>query len=270
MKFFLLLLLAVACSSESPVEKKNDLDEQFTNLRGCFLLYNVKESKIVKEWGEDCYEKYPAASTFKVPLAVMAFDSGVLKNEEEIIKWDGEKRWLDHWNKDQNARTWMQYSVVWVSQELTPKIGEKKLKKYLHDFSYGNEEITDIREAWLERPTSKKPALKISAREQLEFMKKLWAEKLPVSQRSMSLTKEIMALETSPKGYNLAGKTGSNFYDDEKKFQLGWFIAHLEKGGEEYISVMTISDLAPYHGASFGGMRAKDITKKIFAHEGLW
>lgn len=268
MKYLALLLFIVACSSPAPVV--DPLANEFPNLNGCFLLYNVKEKKLVKEWGEACYEKYPACSTFKVPLAVMAFDSGVLKNEEQILKWDGQKRWLDHWNKDQNAKTWMQYSVVWFSQRLTPEIGEKKLKQYLHDFQYGNEEISDIRNAWLVSPSDKGPALRISSKEQLEFMIKLWAGTLPVSKRSMDITKEIMMLERSPKGYQLSGKTGSGFYDEQKQYQLGWFISHLQKGNEEYIAVTNISDLAPYHGASFGGMRAKDITKKILAAQGLW
>lgn len=269
MKFIFLLLLIISCSSPKAPEK-GPVDDLFTNLRGCFLLFDVKANKLIMEEGESCYEKYPAASTFKVPLAVMAFDSGVLKNEEQILKWDGKKRWLDHWNKDQNARTWMQYSVVWFSQELTPMIGEKKLKKYLQDFKYGNEEISDIRNSWLLSPSLKKPSLIISSYEQLEFMKKLWSGTLPVTKRSMDLTKEIMALESSPKGFKLSGKTGSNFMDAEKKIQIGWFISHLQKGDQEYIAVTNITDIMPYDGTSFGGLRAKDITKRIFSRQGLW
>lgn len=243
---------------------------EFKDQKGCFLLFNMKTQKLLTESGTTCREQFVASSTFKVPLSVMAFDSGVLKNTEDKYKWNGVKGKVDAWNQDHNARTWMQHSVVWYSKALTPKIGEEKIKKYLVDFKYGNQDISGgLQEAWLHSPSSQDASLRISPYEQLEFMKALWSNKLPVSPDAMSITREIMFLETSPNGFKLSGKTGSNRYKSEN-VQLGWFIAHLSREGEEYIAVVNFSDLKPVSVGGFGGPRAREMMTDYLKREKLW
>lgn len=267
MKSLLLLSLTVVligCAHKTP-------KDYFPKMRGCFLLYNLKTEKFVQAiGGKTCQERFPACSTFKIPLAAMAFDSGILKDENQTLKWDGKKGFLDQWNQDHNAKTWMRDSVVWFSQRLTPQMGEKKLKKYLKDFNYGNQDLRGgITQAWLKSP-SEEIGLKISAYEQIQFMKKLWTGKLPISKKAIELTQKITFLENSPKGYALSGKTGSNFFDKEKTKHFGWFISHLGRGDEEYITITSISDLESTDPQSYGGRRSREITKQILADEGLW
>ncbi len=270
MKYIYLLLALVVVSSCSTKNTKN-VREPFKDLKGCFLLYNLKTSAFEKTIGEACEQRFSASSTFKVPLAVMAFDSKVLKDEKQILKWDGKKRWLEAWNQDQNATSWMSHSVVWFSQKLTPKLGEKRFQKYLKIFQYGNQDIsTGITEAWLHRPNNPEGSLSINAYEQVEFMRKLWKKELPVSKRAMELAQKITFLENSPNGYVLSGKTGSNFYDDARKLQLGWFIAHISKNEQEYIAVTNLSDINPIETTSYGGLRAKEFTKAQLKEAGLW
>lgn len=258
--FFALFLLSCASAKQKDFPQK-----------GCFLLYDLKTEKFVVEKGNTCKEEIVACSTFKVPLAVMAFDSGVLKDEKQVLKWDGTKyTMVEAWNGDHNAETWMKNSVVWFSQRLTPMMGQKRTQEYLTKFEYGNKDLSaGLTDAWIEKPTAPK-TLAISPYGQIAFMKKLWQGTLPASQRAMLLTKKIMFLETSPKGFDLSGKTGSNFYDDERKLHLGWFIAHVKKGEKEYLSVMNFSDVKPFEGKGFGGMRAKEMMKEYLAAEGLW
>lgn len=244
----------------------------FKNMNGCFILYNMKTSAFEKVIGEDrCREQLPPCSTFKVPLAVMAFDAGILKDENEILKWDGKKDTREVANHDHNVKTWMRDSIVWFSQRLTPQLGAERLKKYLHDFQYGNEDMSaGITQAWLVAPDAKGPALRISAFEQVEFMKGLWTDNLAVSPRAMQLARAITYLETSPKGFRLSGKTGSNSYDNQEEMRLGWFIAHIDNGQQEYIAVTNFSDLVPAADGSYGGVKAREITKKILSDQGLW
>lgn len=274
MKFFAAVILLVMMTSCSSSKKSSESPTQltpFASMKGCFLLYNLKTNTFEKTIGEACQERLPACSTFKVALAVMAFDSGVLKDEKQVLKWDGEKRFLKAWNKDQDARSWMRESVVWFSQSLTPKLGKKKFKEYLSKFKYGNEDVsTGITTAWLNSPSDPKGSLAINAYEQVEFMKKLWSNKLPVTKRSMEITRQITYLETSPNGFKLSGKTGSSFYDVARKVQLGWFISHISNGEKEYIAVTNLSDLKPIETDKFGGHRAKEITKSILKEAALW
>lgn len=267
------LLFVFCCGFFSFCAKKTQTPaDLFAGKNGCILLVNLKTGAPEQAWNaERCRERLPACSTFKVPLALMAFDSGVLRDEKQVLKWDGEKRLLDAWNRDHDAASWMQESVVWFSQRLTPQIGAARLSEYLKDFHYGNEDISGgLTDAWLHAPDSRKAALSISAYEQAEFMRAFWNNNLKIKPEAVALTKKITYLETSPAGYVLSGKTGSNFYGTDKKRRLGWFIGHLQKGGEAYIVVTNFSDAENPTEAMFGGKRAKEITKAFLNSQRLW
>ena len=88
----------------------------------------------------------------------------------------------------------MRESVVWFSQRLTPKLGTKKLQNYLNKFQYGNKNLKGgLTQAWLNPPTNP-VGLKISAYEQVEFMKKLWTDKLPTTLAAQKVARELTYL----------------------------------------------------------------------------
>lgn len=268
---YISIIFILSCSHQSN-RIASDNENYFKDMKGCFLLYNLKTDKFEKVIGqEQCEERLPACSTFKVPLAVMAFDSGILKNAQSSFYWDGKRESREVLNQDHTARSWMENSVVWFSQRITPLLGERKFKEYLAAFNYGNQNLSKgIMTAWLTSPREKKKGLSISAYEQVEFMERLWSDNLPVSKRSMEITRDITFLERSPQGFKLSGKTGTNFYNQERTLHLGWFISHLQRGDQEYIAVTNFSDQKPTFQTNYGGTRAKEITKRILKAEGLW
>lgn len=270
-RILVLVVVGFSLSCASSVKEKVDPD-YFPKMDGCFLLYNMGTQQLEKVIGnERCAQQLPACSTFKVPLAVIAFDSGILKDEKQILKWDGKVESRPEVNRDQNAQTWMRDSVVWFSQRLAVRLGPKKFQSYLDRLEYGNRDLSaGLTSAWLISPAAKGSALKISGYEQIEFLKKLWRDQLPASKRSQALTREITYLETSPQQFRLSGKTGSNFYDKDRKVHLGWFIGHLQKGDQEYLVVTNLSDREPTDQPGFGGARAKAIAKTILADLKLW
>lgn len=266
MKYFALLLL-LACSTS----------RNFVNKDVCFLIYDLKEEKFLTRYnGSNCNVELPAASTFKIPLSLMAFDSGVLKDEKTEFKWNGQKYFLDSWNKDQTAASWMKESVVWVSQEITPNLGIQKIQKYLADFKYGNQNMSGgIKTAWLTpAPITgevKENSLKISGYQQVEFLAKFWNGKLPVSAHATEMTKKILVHETNPPHRFLDGKTGSGFIDAEQTKRLGWYVAHLAVGLKNYIVVTNFVDTKEVpQPRGFGGIEAKEITKQLLSEQDLW
>ena len=115
-KYFILILLVnfgCALNSATKISSVKLEPDHFKNMNACFLLYNMKTKKFERVYGEErCKEQVAPCSTFKVPLAIMGFDSGSLKDEHTEFKWDGEKRIIDSWNQDHTAETWMKNSVV--------------------------------------------------------------------------------------------------------------------------------------------------------------
>lgn len=279
------LFLFSGCHSVSkPETQKSEstapvaISTYFESWNGCFLLYDLKKNKWDEVYNQErCEERHAPCSTFKVPLALMGFETGVLKDESTLFKWDGKQRSIPAWNQDHTAATWMSNSVVWYSQLLTPQMGRKKIQSFINKFDYGNKDFSGgLKDAWLtpapimdQDPT--KSSIKISGYEQIEFLKKLWTEKLPVSQRSMELTQKIMFLETSPKGFTLQGKTGTGYTGPGYKQRLGWFIAHIEGNGQEYLAVVNLNDLPNKPGPDgFASSHAKEIMKKVLVSKGLF
>lgn len=262
----LFLLMSSQLHSISPFEGKS----------GCFLLYSVRSGRFIEQiGGQNCRIRYVACSTFKVPLAVMAFDSKTLKDEKETLRWDGKRGMIPEWDHDQNAVSWMKDSVVWFSQRLTPALGELRIRSYLADFQYGNQDISrGIKDAWLIAPDDPGSSLKISPYEQIEFLKRLYAGKLAVSEQSMALTRAILPTETTPNGFQFSGKTGSNFQmsdvEGSPRRRLGWFIGRVAKGSDEYFVATVFRDLKPTDDSFFGGRRAKEITKERLKARGLF
>jgi len=246
-----------------------DFRKTFKGRDACFILFDLTTNKTIITYNQRrCNKRFSPCSTFKIPLALMAFDQRILKDENTIIKWDE----INHgdypnWNQDQTPKSWLQNSTVWVSQLITPQIGINKIKKYLSLFSYGNQDMSGgITKAWLSS------TLKISAQEQLNFLKNLWQGNLPVSPHAIALTKKCLFQEIVSSSSILYDKTGSGYLDnknDSSDRKLGWFVGYLIQDNHQYVFVTNFSDLKHNSNKSFAskalssGEKARTATKKI-------
>jgi len=260
------IALGTPCHAGDP-----DYARIFAGRDGCFELYDLKADKLIVRFNpRRCAERMSPCSTFKVPLALMAFDAGILTDETSSLKWDGTKTHREVWNHDQTAMTWMQYSVVWFSQRLTPQLGMPKMKDYLAAFDYGNQDMSGgLTRAWLES------SLQISPDEQLRFWHRFWREDLPVSEHAFAMTKKITYAETSPSGWSLHGKTGSGEAGRggpgrKSPLWLGWYVGHVSQGDREYVFVTSYTDVVPSTDDRPSGWVARDIALRILTELGVF
>jgi beta-lactamase class D len=255
----------------------SDFTQIRSNINACFVLYDLQAERVIERYGgEQCSERLPPCSTFKVALALMGFDSGVLEDEKTTFKWDGKPKMLKIWEQDIDARLWIKESVVWYSQEVARRLGRQAIERYLQNFDYGNADMSGgLETAWLSPEPSTtsvvQSSIAISVDEQLKFFSKLWRGDLPVSKKALELTQEITYLETSPQGFSLHGKTGSGYAGKETKRRLGWFIGYLSKNSQQYVGVVRFTDREiPKADAGYGGPQAREIFKEIVAKMGYW
>jgi len=253
-RIVLAAMLASAAHAADP-----DFAKIFAGRSGCFELYDLTAHKlVVRSDPKTCAERTSPCSTFKVPLALMAFDAGILENESSSLKWDGTKYSRESWNRDHTAATWMRDSVVWFSQRLTPRLGPEKVKSYLQRFDYGNRDTSGgLTKFWLES------SLAISPDEQLLFWQRFWREELPVSKHAYEMTKAITYAETSPAGWVLHGKTGSGE-------TMGWYTGHVAKGDRQYVFVSRYTERGPAKDDRPPGWIARDLAKRILGELGLF
>jgi len=237
-----------------------DLSGFFKDIKGAFVVYDMRNDRYVRHNPQRCRERFSPKSTFKIPNSLIGLETGVIRDAEFIIQWNREKyppqeNWNQepflHWGKDQTLRSAIKYSVVWYYRELALRVGNRQMKKYVSAFDYGNEDVSGrVDNFWLN------DVLKISADEQVEFLKAFYTGRLPVSKRATEIVKDILVFEKSPR-YTLSAKTGGGPID-EGVF-IGWFVGYLETNGNVYLFAMNIE------GSSFMEIRDKrvELTKQI-------
>lgn len=246
----------------------------FQNTNGCFILYDLKQNKIIQEYNpQRCAERISPESTFKIALSLMAFDQNLI-TQKTIFKWDGVDKGMSAWNQDQTPHTWLSNSAVWVSRLITQQLGIAKIQMYLDKFNYGNKDFSGdpgknngLTNAWLSS------SLKISADEQLHFLQRLYLTTLPVLPAAMNITKQNMHLEMAhPNGWDFYGKTGTGYKTEQVATgqnppQVGWFVGFLEQDGVAYAFVLNFSDLQNPVTSEAGGVRAKAMVETILRQD---
>ncbi len=191
------------------------------NVTGCMVIYDLNENNYLVYNKERSKERFLPASTYKILNSLIALETNVIKDENEIIPWDSIDRKNDRWNMDQNLRTAVKYSVVWVYQEFARKIGRERMQHYVDSVKYGNYNIGGgIDRFWLDGD------LRISAFEKVEFLKRLYFEDLPFSKRNIKIVRDILINEQTDT-YILRGKTGW-------ASKTGWYVGYLEEHGNIY------------------------------------
>ncbi|YCM45563.1 class D beta-lactamase [Verrucomicrobiaceae bacterium 227] len=158
--------------------------------------------------------RFVPASTFKIPHALFALDAGVIRDEFQVIPWDGKKRSYEAWNRDQTLRSSMRDSVVWVYQTFEKGIGVERERAYMEKIHYGNADPTGVAPFWVEGN------LRISAEEQVGFLQRLYRNKLPFSLESQRLVKDVMINEAG-RDWILRAKTGWSG-------KIGWWVGWVE------------------------------------------
>lgn len=247
------MLITTALSGTAGTITTKKFTDLFEKYNACFVLYSVSEDKVVTEYNPNnrCKERISPDSTFKIPLSLMAFDQGLI-NQNTVFKWDGIQRELPDWNQNLTPYTWLKFSSVWVSQRLSPQLGYARIKHYLAGFDYGNQDFSGdpgknngLTFAWLGS------SLKISGFEQLNFLKSMLANELPVSNESILNTKKNMYLGKLDNGADYYGKTGSGRHGrnerltNPSKLRDGWFVGFIENGNQKYIFVSNLTDKTP-------------------------
>jgi len=164
--------------------------------------------------------RYLPASTFKIPHTLFALDAGVVKDEFQVFTWDGEQRQVEAWNRDQNLRSSMRHSVVWVYQLLARGIGWERERAYLENVRYGNADPSGGLETfWLDG------GLCISAFEQVAFLQKLYRNELPFAVEHQRLVKDILIVEAG-RDWILRAKTG---WQARSEPNVGWWVGWVER-----------------------------------------
>jgi len=226
--FLTIIVLGLfACKEQQSSETRNDFKKFYDdyNVEGSFVLYNQGEAKFTFYNESQFKQEFTPASTFKICNSLIGLESGVIKDENFGIPWDSIQRRIPAWNQDQDLKTAFKNSTVWYYQELARRVGGERMKYWLDKSNYGNADTSGgIDKFWLTG------GLRITPEQQINFLRRLHDNKLPFSQRSMDIVKNIMIAKDTL-GCIVRAKTG---WGDQDDLNIGWYVGYVETKDNVY------------------------------------
>ncbi|WP_212646742.1 class D beta-lactamase [Delftia sp. PE138] len=230
----------------------------------CTLVADADTGQSLVHSGPACAERVTPASTFKIAISLMGYDAGILQDESrpawpyqpEYPDWGG-----DAWRRDITPQAWMKDSVFWYSQQVVMRLGQQRFDAYVKAFRYGNEDVSAVPVAdpghngvWVVS------SLRISAAEQVAFMRRIVRRELSVSSQAFDMTARITRHPVPVDGWTVHGKTGTgspgsdNRYDASRAY--GWYVGWATKDQRRLVFATLIQDEQAQKPNA--GLRARD------------
>ena len=231
--------------------------EQF-NISGSTTIYDYKKQKWIFTDSIDAKRETVPASTFKIINSLIAIEENAIKDEYETLKWDGIERTffgtkMPSWNKDTDLKTAYKNSTIWYYVEMAKRIGTTKYKHYLKKCNYGNltfsEKGTDF---WNYGDYG------INPKNQIEFLVKLYENKLPFSKTTINKVKQIMISEKD-NGIIFRDKSG---WTKKNGTDIGWWIGYVETANDIFFFATRLIKKVNDNNPDFSKARI-EITKAI-------
>lgn len=257
---FLSIILLFNCRPNLPDTDQANFQKYYDefDVSGSFVVFNLKNELYTFHNKEQFDKPFTPASTFKICNSLIGLETGIIENENFIIHWDSLPRQYPKWNKDTDLKEAFQNSTVWYFQELATRVGSDTMKFWLDKLHYGNADTSGgVDKFWLYG------GLRITPAQQIDFLRKLVQNNLPLSQRTMNIVKEIMTFEETS-SYTLKAKTGWGVQDNQ---DIGWFVGYLESNNNTYIFANCVQTNNP-NNENFAKARI-EITYKIITDLGI-
>ncbi|MFL6674407.1 MAG: class D beta-lactamase [Massilia sp.] len=195
----------------------------------CTAIADAATGQVLVQRG-DCQRRVTPASTFKIAISLMGYDSGFLKDEHipKLPFREGYVDWRANWREPTDPAKWMKDSVVWYSQQVTRSLGKDRFAEYTRKFQYGNANVSGDAEndgltmSWISS------SLRISPLEQLSFLTKVVNRRLGVNEHAYDMTASLTKFGQLPGGWNINGKTGA-------ASGFGWYVGWATKGPRTFV-----------------------------------
>ena len=257
------LLLCLLCLASMPltvshamrITETRDLETLFDkyDVEGAFVLYDVEANTFLQSNRKRADERRFPASTFKIANSLIALETGVVADADEIIPYGGKPQPIRAWQRDMSMRDAISISNVPIYQELARRIGLETYASWLEKLDYGNRQVgADVERFWLDGP------LAISPMEHVLFIARLAGGALPASHDHQQTVRDLVFLESNDRG-RLYGKSGWSLAADP---QIGWWVGWVERGDAIFAFALTI-DMTSRADAGKREALARDLLRAL-------
>jgi len=258
---YAVLLFSFSACSVNKAKLDNNLKRYFdsSKVEGCFTMINNSDGQVTVYNMNLDTSRFSPASTFQIVNSLIALETGIVSDENMLIKWDGIVREDSSCNKDMNITQAFQSNCVSFYQEVARRMGKDTLQRWVDSLSYGNKNITgSVDSFWLNNN------LTISPDEQLGLLKRLYFDQLPFRKSVQQSVRDMMIKEDNT-AYKLSYQTG--LAHDKLHHSIGWLIGWIEENRHVYFFVTMIQSSDP---AIDMEKKRIDITKGILKQYGFF
>lgn len=192
----------------------------------------------------ECSVRTAPASTFKVPHALIALETGALSSPRDVLSWDGSQQPFPSWEGDHSLDSAVRSSVVWFFRRTAARIGPARMSDWLTRLGYGADTFEgDSTLFWLNGD------LVVSPVEQLDFMRRLYRYEVPADREAVDAVKAALLMPPGmllnaagshdfalawPGPVAISAKTGNTRVGEES---VSWVVGHIAHEGREYVFV---------------------------------
>lgn len=227
------------------------------NRRECFMLQPLDGSAAFISDRAECAVRTAPASTFKIPHALIALDTGVITDPLAPVPWDGTKQNFAAWERDHSLDSAVKDSVLWFFRRTAGLIGRERMLQSLAKLGYAADSFEgDITAFWVNGD------LAVSGEEQLRFLQKLVRYELPVKREHVDAVKAAFLMPAGkitnasgthdfalkwPAPLVVRAKTGNTNVRSER---VSWLVGHIESKGKQYVFVARVRGQGPLPGTA--------------------
>jgi beta-lactamase class D len=241
------VLLLVSCSHAFA----QDLSKHFAGISGTFVLLNARTGEFIRHNSERARQRFAPCSTFKIPNTAIFLESGTTPDPEFLLKYDPALKQQGVWARDHTLRSAYRVSAVWYYLALTRRLGIPAEERFLKQFAYGNESVAGGLDG-AEGPFWLDGSLRISADEQVAFLKRFHEGRLGLSDRTTKLTRDVMVADTTPR-WRLSAKTGACRPAGEDATM--WYVGYVERDSNVFYFALQLG------GKEFGKLFDERVSK---------
>jgi beta-lactamase class D len=230
---------------------------------GCFLLQDIATGATTTIHPEACARATVPASTFKIPHALIALETGVVTDPQAQLPWDGTRYEIKDWEAPQSLASAIQVSAVWFFQRTATAIGEARMQAQLKALRYGDMDVRgNITRFWLDGGS-----LEITGTQQLDFLARMARRDLPVTPAHIDTVWSLLAADPErlkhrlPKGESWPSTTAKIQAKTGTADGVSWWVGRVDGPRGAFVFVSRIETGAPASRTSVAlaaGLRALD------------
>lgn len=208
----------------------------------CFVIARLDGGEPAQAGpSKECDLGTSPASTFKIPHALIALQTGVI-TPATIMRWDGSEDGFASWHRDHTVDTAIKSSVLPFFQRTAASIGRARMVSHLRAMRYSSDSFEGEQTTfWINGD------LVVSPREQVAFLRRMFTYRLPIDRSHVDVVKRALVMPER-KISNAAGlhefplrwtppvvfhaKTGNTQVNGDR---VSWLVGEVESKGGSYV-----------------------------------